>query len=334
MVKFFRVRFYIAVTLLISILSIGILGYRILGSYTWLDAVYMTIITITTVGFREVNPVDHTMKIFTIFLIISSVFIVAFAISIITEYLISRNSLQNLKYKRMEKLVKALDNHVIICGYGRNGMQAAMKLKNYRRDFVVIEKDIHVIEKYENEILFLEGDANEDETLIKAGINKAECLISALPDDAANLFVVLSSRQLNEKLTIISRASQETSQRKLLLAGADRTIMPDKIGGDHMASFVVLPDLTEFLDHLSFDNKTKTNIEEIAIDNLPEAYQNKTIIDLDLRKLTGCNVIGYRKPTGEYIINPDSDNKLVPHSKLIVLGRPEQISKLHHLFKF
>ena len=292
----------------------------------------MTIITVTTVGFNEVGPLETEGKIFTIFLIISSVFIFAYAISVITEYLFSKNQLQLLKTKKVKKMINSLSNHVIICGYGRNGMQAVERLKAYKKPFVVIERDKDVIEKHEVDVLFVEGDANEDETLLTAGVKDAQYLIVTLPDDADNLFVVLSARQLNKQLFIISRASQVTSQNKLKLAGADSVIMPDKIGGDHMASLVVIPDLITFMDKLSTEGENTTNLEEVAIEDFADQMECNSLRDLDLRRKTGCTIIGYIEPDGNYIINPEADLPLEPNSKVIVLGRPEQIKKLNEMF--
>ncbi|MCK0191303.1 potassium channel protein [Arenibacter sp. F20364] len=332
MIRLFRSRMYLALALLVMVLLFGVFGYRFLSDYTWIDAFYMTIITVTTVGFSEVRPLDAEAKIFTVLLIITSVFIFAFAISVITEYILSRNALQILKKKKVKNKISSLSSHVIICGFGRNGNQAAERLKAYNRPFVVIEKNKEVIEKFEEEILFVEGDANEDETLIEAGIDRAQFLITAMPDDAANLFVVLSARQLNKDLFIISRASQVTSQKKLRLAGADKVIMPDKIGGDHMASLVVIPDLITFMDKLSTEGEHTTNLEEVTIENFMAQIDNHSLRDLDLRKKTGCTIIGYIEPNGNYIINPEADLKLEPQGKVIVLGRPEQIKKLNEMF--
>ncbi|MBC8769153.1 potassium channel protein [Arenibacter sp. BSSL-BM3] len=332
MIRLFRSRMYLALTLLVMVLLFGVFGYRFLSDYTWVDAFYMTIITVTTVGFSEVRPLNVEAKIFTVILIITSVFIFAFAISVITEYVLSRNSLQLLKKKRVKNKISSISNHVIICGFGRNGNQAAERLKAYNRPFVVIERNKEVIEKFEEDILFIEGDANEDETLIEAGIDRAQYLITAMPDDAANLFVVLSARQLNKNLFIISRASQLTSQKKLRLAGADKVIMPDKIGGDHMASLVVMPDLITFMDKLSTEGEHTTNLEEVTIESFMARVDNHSLRDLDLRKKTGCTIIGYIEPNGNYIINPEADLKLQPQGKVIVLGRPEQIKKLNDMF--
>ncbi|SHJ25983.1 voltage-gated potassium channel [Arenibacter nanhaiticus] len=333
MIKLFRSKIYLALTLLVLVLLIGVLGYRFLSGYTWVDAFYMTIITVTTVGFSEVRPLDVSSKLFTVLLIISSVFIFAFAISVITEYILSKNTLQLLKKKKVKNTINSLSNHVIICGFGRNGNQAAEKLRAYKRPFVVIERDKEVILKNENEVLFIEGDANEDEVLIDAGIKRAQFLITAMPEDADNLFVVLSSRQLNKKLFIISRASQTSSQNKLILAGADKVIMPDKIGGDHMASLVVMPNLITFMDKLSTEGEDTTNLEEVAIESFTDKIENNSLRDLDLRRKTGCTIIGYVEPDGNYIINPGADLKLQPKGKVIVLGRPEQIKKLNEMFK-
>ncbi|HCO82012.1 MULTISPECIES: potassium channel family protein [Arenibacter] len=332
MIRLFRSRMYLALALLVMVLLFGVFGYRFLSDYTWIDAFYMTIITVTTVGFSEVRPLDAEAKIFTVVLIVTSVFIFAFAISVITEYILSRNALQLLKKKKVKNKISSLSSHVIICGFGRNGNQAAERLKAYNRPFVVIEKDREVIEKFEEEILFVEGDANEDDTLIEAGIDRAQYLITAMPDDAANLFVVLSARQLNNNLFIISRASQITSQKKLKLAGADKVIMPDKIGGDHMASLVVIPDLITFMDKLSTEGENTTNLEEVTIESFMTKIDNHSLRDLDLRRKTGCTIIGYIEPNGNYIINPEADLKLQPQGKVIVLGRPEQIKKLNEMF--
>ena len=282
MIKLFRSKIYLAISLLILVLLIGVLGYHYLSDYGWLDALYMTIITVTTVGFSEVQPLGGPAKIFTVFLIISSVFIFGFAISVITEYLLSRNTLQILKKKKVKNTIDALSDHIIICGFGRNGSQAARGLASYARSFVVIEKDKEVIEKFEKNILFVEGDANDDEVLQGAGIERARYLIAALPDDADNLFVVLSAKQMNENLFIISRASQVSSQKKLRLAGADKVIMPDKVGGDHMAALVVNPDLIDFVDRISNVTDESPNLEEVAIEEFTNRLDCSSIKDLEL----------------------------------------------------
>ena len=333
LIKLFRSKISTAIILLVLLLFTGIIGFKIISDYSWIDALYMTVITITTVGFGEVQPLDPQAKIFTIFLILTSVIIVGYALTIITEFIISKNDISELKQKKMQKKIDALSNHIVICGFGRNGKQAAKKLLTHKRSFVVVESNKEIIDKHQNEdILFVLGNANEDEVLQLAGIERAECLISALPNDSDNVFVVLSARQMNKTARIISRASNESSYSKLKLAGANNVILPDKIGGDHMASLVVVPDLLEFIDNLSIVGSSGINIEEIAVEKLYNTSNIKTIQDLDLRKKTGCNVIGYKDETGHYTINPEANQKLVPNSKVIVLGRPEQIQNLNNTY--
>ncbi|WP_460218092.1 potassium channel family protein [Psychroserpens sp. MEBiC05023] len=333
LIKLFRVKIYTAIFLLVLILIIGVFGFKIMSDYSWIDSLYMTVITITTVGFGEVQPLDDNAKIFTIFLILASVVILGYAITVITEYILSKNDFEELKQKKMQKKIDSFKNHIIICGYGRNGKQAAKKLLAYKKPFVVIEKNKDVLDKFQSEMMpFVLGNANEDEVLLQAGVERAETLISALPNDADNLFVVLSARQINKEMNIISRASQETSYQKLKLAGANNVILPDRIGGDHMASLVVVPDLIEFIDNLSIVGKANVNIEEVAVEKLFSSSKIETLRHLDLRKKTGCTVIGYKDDEGEYIVNPEADMQLLPNSKIIVLGRPEQIQKLNSLY--
>lgn len=333
LIKFFRTKIYTAVTLLVFILIVGVFGYKFISDYSWVDALYMTVITMTTVGFSEVNPLDVESKIFTIFLILASVVIVGYALSVITEYILSKNDVEELKHKKMQKNIDSFKNHIVICGYGRNGKQAARKLFAYKKQFVVIEKNKEMEERLQlDNVPYVIGNANEDGTLMTAGVDRAACFISALPNDADNLFVVLSARQLNNSMNIISRASNESSYDKLKFAGANNVILPDKIGGDHMASLVVVPGLMEFIDNLSIVGKSDINIEEVAVEKLYNTGSPRTIKDLDLRRNTGCTVIGYKDENGEYIVNPEAELKLAPNSKIIVLGRPEQIEALNSIY--
>jgi len=319
--------------LVILIIAIGILGYMGLSGYNFVDALYMTVITVTTVGFGELQPFSPEEKIFTIFLILTSIIIFGYAVSAFSEYLVSGKLFEHFKHRRVEKQIGHLKGHTIVCGYGRNGKQAILKLSNYNRKFVVVERSKEKIEALDVAgILNIEGDATLDETLQRAGIENAAFLITALPSDADNLFVVLTASQLNKNCIIISRASNESSYKKLKFAGANNVIMPDKLGGDHMASLVTTPDVIEFVDRLTIEGETTANLEEVAVNDLPEKYLNKTILDLDIRRKTGCTVIGFKNPDKNYIINPEADIKLVADSQLIILGRPEQIIKLRKVF--
>ncbi|MBD0830531.1 potassium channel protein [Aestuariibaculum sp. TT11] len=313
---------------------VGVIGYKVVADYSWVDAVYMTVITLTTVGFGEVVPLDDNAKIFTIILILASVVIMGFVLSVITEYILSKNNVEELKQKRMQKRIDSFKNHVVICGYGRNGKQAARKLLAHKKQFVVIEKNKDMEERLQqDEVPYIIGNANDDAVLIQAGIDRASNFISALPNDAENLFVVLSTRQINSQINIISRASHESSYNKLKFAGANNVILPDNIGGDHMASLVVVPGLMEFIDNLSIVGKANINIEEVAVEKLYKDDKTvKTIRDLDLRRKTGCSIIGYKDENGEYLVNPEAELELASNSKIIVLGRPEQIENLNSLY--
>lgn len=324
----------VALLMLLVVFCLGVMGFKFLFSYSWVDALYMTVITITTVGFGELHVMTPTEKIFTSLFILSSIFIVGYAISVITEYILSKSNIGNLKFKKVQSKIDSLQNHVIVCGYGRNGQQAVHKLEAYKKAYVVIEKSEETVQRfYDEKHLFVHGNANEDETLQRAGIERASTLICALPSDADNLFIVLSARQINPNLRIISRASEETSYQKLKLAGADNVIMPDKIGGEHMASLVVTPDLIEFLDNLATsDEHDSIFVEQVPFEKVCPSGHEQAIRDLDLRKKTGCSIIGYKTPEGNYIVNPEPDLVLKQGSKLILIGRPNQIENLKQTY--
>ncbi|GGK44325.1 MULTISPECIES: potassium channel family protein [Flavobacteriaceae] len=319
----------ISIGLLLVVISIGVGGYMTLSDDNFIDSLYMTIITMTTVGFGEIHPLTYNEKLFTIFLILISIMVYGYTVTALTEYLASGKILEQLKQKKVQQKIQNLKNHTVVCGYGRNGKQAVAKLIQFNQPCVVIEKRVNEIAELEKDnILFIEGDATNDDDLAKLGLERAKSLITALPSDADNLFVVLSARQFNKDFTIISRASNESSYGKLKFAGATNVIMPDKLGGAHMASLVVTPDLVEFVDRLTIAGDTNANLEEISVNDLPSELLNKTILDLDLRKKTGCNVIGFKTSENEYIVNPESSTKLTSNTNLIVLGNPTQIKKL------
>jgi voltage-gated potassium channel len=329
---FFNIYFPLA--LIATIFCIGIIGFILIEGYSLFDAYYMTVITVATVGFQEVHPLSDAGRLFTSFLIITSFGTFAYALTSLSKYVIDGEFNRYFKNYKVNSEIQQLKDHIIICGYGRNGRQAAQVLKKHNKRFVVIEQKSDVIEgmnkKYEN--LVVQGDSTRDEVLIKAGIHRAKALITTLPIDADNLFIVLSARSLNTSLTIISRASDDNSDKKLKVAGANNVIMPDKIGGAHMASLVMQPDVIEFIDVITGQGGTSINLEEITFDNLPQEYRNKTIKDLEVRQKTGANIVGFKTAQGEYVINPSPDTKIIPDAKLFVLGTGEQIKKLKELF--
>ncbi len=328
--KLINSRIKLAVFLIVLVFITGVVGFRFLYNHSWVDALYMTIITISTVGYGEVQPMDTYGKLFTSVFIISGLFIVGFGLSTITEHILNKNNIGNLKRNKMKKRIDSFKDHIIVCGYGKNGTEAVQKLKDYRKEFVIIDDNEEVFNNIEEEDLnFIVGNATEDEVLLAAGIERASTLICALPRDADNLFIVLSARQLKKNLKIISRATEENSYKKLKLAGADNVIMPDRIGGSHMASLVVVPDLVEFLDNLSVSGKHDSiNVEQIPFAKVCADGREKTIAETDIRKRTGCSIIGYKSPSGSYVVNPEPSLRLEKESKLIMIGRPEQIESL------
>jgi voltage-gated potassium channel len=332
---FFKSPLTRALSLLLFVLLFGVFGfYWIETNYSLFDALYMTVITLSTVGYGEVGNLSDQGRTFAILFILIGFLIVAIAIRFIVEYLISGWSINALKQKKNTEMINALEGHTIVCGYGRNGRQAVTRLKRHQQAYVVIEQNEQLITDNEKEILFLKGDALKDDILLAAGIKRAKNLISALPDDADNLFVVLSARQLKPEIDIVSRVSEENNQSKLALAGANHVIMPDKIGGDYMAALLTVPDLIHFLGNLDWwKDEISPNVEEVDLSKVPETYHNKTLAEMDLRKRTGCNVIGYRDENGKQFINPDASLSLSIQGKLIVLGSGESIKKLNQMFQ-
>jgi len=318
---------------MLGIVFLGIAGYMLIEQYSFFDAFYMTIITVATVGYNEVHPLSDAGRLFTAFLIITSFGTFAYAITSISRYVMDGEFNRYFKIYKVNESIKQLENHVIICGYGRNGKQAAHVLKKHKMRFVVIEEKKEIIStlnhKYSD--LVIQGDSTQDEVLIRAGVLKAKALITTLPVDADNVFIVLSARSLNPKLTIISRASEDTTDKKLKIAGADNVIMPDKIGGAHMASLVMKPDVMEFVDIITGQGGDNIRLEEITFENLPEIYRNKSIRELAIGSKSGANIIGFKTSESEYVINPSADTKIIPDAKLFVLGTTEQINKMKEL---
>jgi voltage-gated potassium channel len=330
--KYFA-KIYYAIFLLVGVILMGSFGFMIVEGWSFFDSFYMTIITVSTVGFNEVGLLSVGGKIFTSFLIITSFGTFAYALTSITSYLVGGEYKKYFAEYKSLKTAENMDNHTIVCGFGRVGKQAAHDLRYYKKNFIVIERNVEITEDPVNkDVPFVKGDSTDDQVLLRANISKATSLITALPKDADNLFVVLSARELNPRLKIISRASSYSTMRKLRIAGAENVIMPDTVGGAHMASLVMNPDIMEFMDLIKVSGKAAVNLEEITFNELPDEVKFTTIAELEEKSMSGCNVIGYRSENGDYIINPPSDTEIIPNSKLFVLGNPEQIKKLNTIF--
>ena len=322
-------KLYLAFFIVVLICIIGVLGFAIIEGYSFGDALFMTIITISTVGYQEVQPLSEAGRHFTMALIVFSFGTFAYALTAISLYLIDGEFKRHLLELRKVKKIEELKNHVIICGYGRNGKQIVQELKESGQEYVLIEKDAEIINDaiLDNCNNYIEGEATEDAILIEAGIVRAKALITTLPEDADNVFVVLTAREMNRNMLIISRASKDSSDKKLKMAGANNVVMPDKVGGTHMASLVIKPDVVEFLNHLSGQDKN-ISLEEISYDDLPVEFRNRSIADLHVRKRSGANIVGLKNKEGEYILNPAPDEIIDEGSKVFVLGMKSQVEKL------
>ena len=294
----------------------------------------MTVITISTVGFREVHDLSPGGMIFTSFLIISSIGTVAYSISALTTYFVDGEYRNTFKAARLKKEIGKLKNHVIVCGYGRVGEMAVSELNDHDTTVVIIENDESRCDLLrQNGVLVIKGDATRDENLEKAGITTAKSLISTLPVDSENLYVILSAREKNSDMLLISRASQMNSVNKLRVAGADNVIMPDKVGGAHMASLVAMPDVVEFLDHISIQGSDSINLEEICMEQLPKNMKKSKLGEIIEHNRVGVNVVGLKRSNGEYEINPGAETELDGACKLFVLGTTEQIRALNRMIK-
>ncbi len=331
--KFFK-KIYFFLILICLIIGIGTVGYIVIEKWNFFDSFYMTIITMSTVGFGEVHELSVEGRMFTAFLLISCFGIFAFTISSLTSYIVGGEYRINLRDFKIMKKMKTMENHVIICGFGRVGKQVARDLLQFGIPFVIVENDEKTIEDEVKEgILFIKGDSTNQGVLEAANINRAKAIISCLPKDADNIYVVLSAREIAKKMVIVARATEPTAVSKLKMAGANHVIMPDSIGGSHMAALISNPDVIEFMDAIKVQGHNGgINIEAISFNELPVEFQNKTIGQLEAKRLTGVTIVGFKTPNGEYIINPDFGIEVVPMSQLFVLGSAEQIQKLNTIF--
>jgi len=327
-------RVFFSLALLLGIVLVGSFGYVYFEKYTFLEAFFMTIITISTVGYQEIRPLSDSGMIFTSVLILTSIGTFTYTISAITTYFVAGEYKDKFKAAKLEKKISSMQGHVIVCGFGRVGDMAVRELLEHNRKVVIVEANDDKIDILNENphLIYIKGNATIDDNLVKAGIQNAASIITTLPDDADNLYVVLTARELNPELTIISRASKTASVKKLRIAGADNVIMPDKVGGAHMASLVTTPDVMDFLDHIRIQGGTDINLEEISFSDLPEDFQFQTLGELDVRNRIGVNIIGFKIDNGEYVINPDSETRIVPNSKLFVLGNKDQIKLLNRIF--
>jgi len=235
-----------------------------------------------------------------------------------------------IKTYRVDKKIEKLKNHVIIVGFGRNGEQAAIELEEHGVDFVIVDKRDSVISRVRQnpKWLYIKGDATHEDILENAQVNHARALVATTPNDADNVFVVLTARSMNPNLTVISRASEIESQMKLKRAGATNVIMPERIGGQRMAKLVHQPDVVEFLDNILLQKSRDVSLEEVECKNLAKRFVGKSITELKVREVSGANIIGIKISGARYVFNPDPNMILSRNDQLFVLGNPEQVRKL------
>lgn len=322
----------LALLSLIGVLGIGTAGFYLIEGYSLLDsfAVAIGLLTTTSIGYGTVIPMSTAGKAFTLLLIIIGVSLVGYAFGTVVSLILEGQLKSLMGRSKMEKKIAGLKDHIILCGAGRVGHHVISRLTTEKVPFVVIDKNEEIIEKLQQEgTLVINDDATKDEVLYKAGIDKARGLIAALPGDADNVFVTLTSKQLNPNATVVARADLAESKPKLLRAGADKVISPSVIGGRRMAISILKPVSVEFVETLIHKNDIEFELEEIITsDKSPLA--GKTLKESKIKQYTGSMVVAIKR-NEEIITNPDADDIIEKGDMLIAIGTRPQLAKLEKL---
>lgn len=313
-----------ALALIIIVIAFGTAGYQLIEGWNFLDALYMTIITLTTVGYREVHELSSRGMIFTIVLLMVGVGTFLYALSAGAKIILEGELQELFGRKRLEKKIKELKGHYIVCGYGRMGKIICRELKAKNVPFVAIERNGDFLNNRLDDFLGISGDATNDDILREAGIERAKGLISVLPNDALNLYVVLSARELNPDLHIVARAGEEGSENKLLRAGADKVVSPYHIGGLRIAHTILRPAVVDFIEFATKTGNLELQMEEVTI---PEgsSMADKSLDQCGIGRELGIIIVGIKRHTGEMRFNPTSRSTVKAGDTLIALG---EISKL------
>lgn len=318
----------IALTLLCLLFLTGILGYHQIEGWPPLEAFYMTLITVTTIGFGEVHPLSPIGRIFTSSLIIAGISIMAYIAKEASKLFIEGQIRIILEKKKMEKIIKTLSHHFIVCGFGQIGTQAAKEITSRGHKVVVIEINEEAAEfarKCGHYVI--EGDATLDEVLLDAGVKRAKALIATTGSDASNVFITLTAKGFQPNIHVVVRAEAPSSEKKLLRSGADRVISIDIIGGRKMALAAMRPNMVEFMDIITFQENTGYRIEEMLLKSTsPLAKQ--TIREANIRQNTGVVILGVKKADGRFIFNPSADLLLEGGDILLAVGNPSQLATL------
>ncbi len=312
-------------------LAIGTVGYMIIEGWSFSDAAFMTVITLSTVGFGVVGVLSDAGRIFTIMLILVGVGVIVYSFSTFGEYLVSATMQKQIQRRRTRNMIKKLNNQVIICGYGRVGRSTAKTLLGSKRQIVVIDSDPgRVAQAQEEGLIALEGDASQDPILHDAGLKEASSIIITTGEDSLNLFIVLSARTINPDLYIVARANNAANEVKLRRAGADRVVSPYEIGGQHMANIVVRPHVTDFFDVVTLAGGEELWIEELVISD-GSFLAGSSVGEADIRRKTGVTLVAlYRQEVGGNTV-PNAETRLEMGDQMLVLGTRGQLAALEEL---
>ena len=309
---------------------IGAWGYHRLEDWTWSESFYMVFITLSTVGFSEVHPLSPPGRLWTMFLVVSGVSLVGYTAARAIELLADTSLIENRRRKRMAKRIDELQDHFVVCGFGRVGRQVVEHFVSSGMDVVVIDREDREGRLQNGDVLYVLGNAETETALEQAGIQRARGLVAAVDSDTENVFITLSARQLNPKLRVIARASNEETARKLQLVGAERVVSPYVASGRRMAHLALRPHAVDFFDTLSNPLRgLDVEVHEVEIE-AGSPLAGRSLRDSDMRRTTGVIVVALRTE-GRIELNPDPDRVLEPGSHLLALGTPEQIARLHEV---
>jgi voltage-gated potassium channel len=323
----------LSIALLLLLVIAGTVGYIVLERLGPLDALYMTVITLTTVGFGEVDPLGDAGKLFTIVLIVLGVGSAAWAVSNAAEVMLGQTFWVSVQRRRNRETVMEMKDHYVVCGYGRLGRQIVRDLEARGEPFVVVDEDETLeAELIEQRIPHLLRDATLEETLVDAGVRDARGLVSALDSDANNVLTVLTARELNANLLVVSRANMESSESKLRRAGADRMVTPEAIGGHRLALALLRPAVHDFFGHVfNFGSEPDVDVGQITISK-DSPFSGQTVAGCDLRRVRSVSILAIRTKAGRFDLNPDADRVIEPDETLIVIGPADAIYELEALY--
>jgi voltage-gated potassium channel len=317
---------------LAGIFVIGTLWYRLVENWSWLDAAYMTMTILATVGVGEIHPLSEESRLFTMLLIAMGVITIGYIVNRFTEALIQGYFQEGIRRRQENRLIDTLDEHYIVCGFGRTGRQVALEFQAEGIPFVLIDSEPEQVEEAKQlGYIVLQGDATLDESLMRAKIDRAVCLVAALTSDAENLYTVLSAKTLNSNIRAIARASTEEAVKKLQRAGADAVVSPYITGGRRLAAAALRPQVMDFVDGILTGTDRSFYMEEFIIDPQSCPCVGQTLREARLRLQSGALVLAVRRVDGTLIAGPTGDTILMEGDVLICMGTAEQLRLLNQL---